>query len=320
MEFPSTRRTFVTGMAAAGATASLPWKSRATSWDHLTGRLMEVCRQEFRQVRGGLAMTSVFAEGFGYVSDFERCAQTLWKPGSTVKPFLLLHLFERGLLREQEAHPCPGGPLPFAGRRLDCSHAPQGGPLDPAMALALSCNRCFLHWAERLTSDPKGIGAFAETLRRAGFAARQAMGSDCGPAEVRTPVTPEAAMLQAIGEADVLTTPLALLEAYQRLLMRLHQPDAPRGSRVLLDGMRDCVRAGTGVDARVPGVDLAGKTGTATSASRQSLNGWMLSYWPSRMPRFAMVVFVEQARGGVEAAAITKAAWQSLQTRPGPMR
>jgi peptidoglycan glycosyltransferase len=127
-------------------------------------------------------------------------------------------------------------------------------------------------------------------------------------------------MLQAIGEADVLTTPLALLEAYQRLLLRLHQPDAPLGSRVLLDGMRDCVRAGTGVDARVPGVDLAGKTGTATSASRQSLNGWMLSYWPSYMPRFAMLVFVEQARGGVEAAAITKAAWQALHTRPGPMQ
>jgi peptidoglycan glycosyltransferase len=289
----------------------------AKSWDHITGTLMELCRRELRGLSGGLAMTSVFAEGFQFLSNRETCAQTLWKPGSTVKPFLLLHLFERGLLREHDTFPCPGGPLPFAGRRLDCSHAPQGGPLDPAMALALSCNRCFLHWAERLTSDPKGIGAFAETLRRAGFAARQAMAIDCGPAEVRTPTTRDAAMLQAIGEADVVNTPLALLEAYRRLLLRIHQPDAPRWTRILLEGMRDCVRAGTGAEARVPGLDLAGKTGTATSNSRQSLNGWMVSYWPSWRPRFAMVVFVERGRGGVEAAAITQAAWQALQPRLG---
>jgi membrane peptidoglycan carboxypeptidase len=135
---------------------------------------------------------------------------------------------------------------------------------------------------------------------------------------VNNPSSHDEMLLQALGEANVLTTPLALLDAYRRLLAPQRANEGPTASRVLRQGMRDCVRAGTGIEARVPGLDIGGKTGTATSADRRSLNGWMLSFWPVAQPKFVMVVFVENGRGGVEAAPIAGAAWRALRPRlPG---
>ncbi|MDZ7636645.1 MAG: penicillin-binding transpeptidase domain-containing protein [Bryobacterales bacterium] len=291
----------------------MPRRGAAESWDRYAGTLMPVAEREFRTLRGGLALARIPGMELIFASHPARCATTLWKPGSTVKPFLLRHLIDRGLLRADEAYPCNGGPLPFAGRRLDCSHARQGAPLDPSTALALSCNLCFLHWAQRLAKDPGGIAAFAETLRRAGFAARQPFGRECAAAQVGNPGSKEAMMLQSLGEADALTTPLALLAAYCGLLKTMSDGSGSAPMDVLRRGMQDCVRAGTGIEARVPGLDLGGKTGTATSADRRSLNGWMLSFWPAAAPRYAMVVFVERGRGGVEAAPIAAAAWKALR-------
>lgn len=295
-----------------------PQRARAESWDPIVGTLQPLCLREFATTRGGLALAAVGSEELIFLSNRESAYQTLWKPGSTVKPFLLRYLIQRGLLREEETFPCPGGPLPFAGRRFDCSHAAQGAPLDPATALALSCNRCFLHWAARLARDPGGRAGFAETLRRSGFSSRRPFGQSGAAAFVNNPSSNEEMLLQALGETDVLTTPLALLDAYRRLLAPMRTNEAPPALRVLRQGMRDCVRAGTGVEARVAGLDIGGKTGTATSADRRSLNGWMMSFWPAAQPKFVMVVFVENGRGGVEAAPIAGAAWRALRPRlPG---
>lgn len=315
MQITTTRRAL---LGSAVGAVLLSHRANAESWDPIVGTLRPLCMREFATTRGGLALAAVGDEELIFVSNRESVCQTLWKPGSTVKPFLVRHLIERGLLREEESFPCPGGPLPFAGRRFDCSHAAQGAPLDPATALALSCNRCFLHWASRLARDPGGRAGFAETLRRAGYSSRRAFGQDGAAAVVNNPSSNNEMLLQALGEANVLTTPLALLDAYRRLLAPIRTNEAPSALRVLRQGMRDCVRAGTGIEARVPGLDIGGKTGTATSADRRSLNGWMMSFWPAAQPKFVMVVFVENGRGGAEAAPIAGAAWRALRPRlPG---
>ena len=315
MRITTTRRAL---LGSATGAALWPQRARAARWGDIVATLEQLCLREFASTRGGLAMAAVDDEELVFASSPHAVYQTLWKPGSTVKPFLLRHLIERGLLREEETFPCPGGPLPFAGRRFDCSHAAQGAPLDPATALALSCNRCFLHWAARLARDPGGRAGFAETLRRSGFSSRRSFGQSGAAAVVNNPSSNEEMLLQALGEANVLTTPLALLDAYRRLLTPRRADEAPTALRVLRQGMRDCVRAGTGIEAQVPGLDLGGKTGTATSADRRSLNGWMLSFWPAAQPKFVMVVFVENGRGGVEAAPIAGAAWRALRPRlPG---
>lgn len=305
-----TRRALLGVMASV---APLPRGAAAKHESAMAATLRQFCLRTFVSARGGLALAAVGSDGLLFASHPGIVRETLWKPGSTVKPFLLQHLLEQGLLRAEESFPCPGGPLPFAGRRFDCSHAPQGAPLDPATALALSCNHCFLHWAERLARARGGRASFAEALRRSGFSARQVFGQRCAPASVSNPASKEAMLLQALGEANVVTTPLALLEAYRRLLASPSGGELPPAMRVPRQGMRDCVRAGTGAEARVEGLDLGGKTGTATSSDRLSLNGWMVSFWPAARPALVMVVFVENGRGGAEAAPIAGAAWRALR-------
>jgi penicillin-binding protein 2 len=71
--------------------------------------------------------------------------------------------------------------------------------------------------------------------------------------------------------------------------------------------MYDVVQAdsGTGKRARIPDVEMAGKTGTAEfgpPGSRKK-NAWMMAYAPFEKPRYAMVLLVEEGiSGGITVA------------------
>jgi cell division protein FtsI/penicillin-binding protein 2 len=74
------------------------------------------------------------------------------------------------------------------------------------------------------------------------------------------------------------------------------------------------VSGGTGVNARVPGVEVAGKTGTAelrpTADGPQdpkNTDAWFVAFAPARAPRVAVaVMLVGQGQGGTTAAPIAR--------------
>lgn len=233
--------------------------------------------------------------------------KVLWRPGSTVKPFLMERLLTTGLLSVSSEYRC-SRTLRLGARTLDCSHAQQPMPLLPAEALALSCNNYFVHFAARLP-----VGAFADTLLSSGMADRQPFGKPAAPATVQVPTDADAHLLQCLGESDVYTSPLALLSAYTRLILRIQSMPESHASRALDEGMRGCVEQGTGIEAKVAGVELAGKTGTGGARGRTHLNGWFLSYAPASAPRLAMVTFVENGAGGSDAAPLAAAVWKALR-------
>jgi len=87
-----------------------------------------------------------------------------------------------------------------------------------------------------------------------------------------------------------------------RLLSRitLREPDMALLHRSLLE----VVRTGTGVAARIKGVEVAGKTGTA-QASKGDDHAWFISYAPADAPKYACAVVVEHGgHGGAVAAPI----------------
>jgi len=71
-------------------------------------------------------------------------------------------------------------------------------------------------------------------------------------------------------------------------------------------GMFDVVQHphGTAKQARVPGVDIAGKTGSAQYRKRvdgevvDSVHTWMISYAPFNFPRYAVAFLVEDGVSG----------------------
>jgi peptidoglycan glycosyltransferase len=58
--------------------------------------------------------------------------------------------------------------------------------------------------------------------------------------------------------------------------------------------MVEVVDQGTGVNARIPGVSVAGKTGTANSSEDRAPYAWMVTFAPADDPKVAVAVMVEQ--------------------------
>ena len=82
----------------------------------------------------------------------------------------------------------------------------------------------------------------------------------------------------------------------------------------LRDMMIGVVDNGTGTAAKIPGMQVAGKTGTAQTAEGQAPHAWFAAFAPASAPKVAVAVFVEHgdslgndATGGVVAAPIAKA-------------
>jgi peptidoglycan glycosyltransferase len=81
----------------------------------------------------------------------------------------------------------------------------------------------------------------------------------------------------------------------------------------LRDMMIAVVEGGTGTAARISGVSVAGKTGTAESGSDAAPHAWFLGFAPADNPVVVVVVIVEnggdagdEATGGKVAAPIAK--------------
>lgn len=189
---------------------------------------------------------------FGSISRKLLSQQGDWRhatlPGSTLKPFVLAALLERGLLKPGERLECPGG-FRLGNRDLECIHVRNAGPLDAVEALAASCNFWFAIMARRL--GPDGL---LKALRQAGLTAQRASSE-------------EQVCLQALGLAHVAASPLTLARAYAALL----QAGPPT---LVLQGMRAAVERGTAQRASSSVVWIAGKTGTAPGGLPGSSAGW----------------------------------------------
>lgn len=241
----------------------------------------------------------VLAAGEGSVlavSDAERAVRRRTRPGSAIKPFTLFALLREGVAGPDTTLRC-WRRLRLAGRDFDCGHLEAGALLDPVKALAYSCNSWFAQAAARLRPD-----TLARVLEEYGLGSATGLAEDEAPGIVRLARTPEQLQLQAIGEASVEVTPLGLAAAYRRLA-RLDD-EARRGFEPLFAGLRGVVEFGTGRAAAVPGLAVAGKTGTAMSRSLAWPHGWFAGFAPADAPEIVLTVFLENGRGGPDAAPI----------------
>ena len=78
--------------------------------------------------------------------------------------------------------------------------------------------------------------------------------------------------------------------------------------------MESVVRAGTATNAQIPGIRVAGKTGTAETGVAGTNTTWFIAFAPVDDPKLAIAVVVENqnSTGGQIAAPIAKAVMQAL--------
>ena len=235
-----------------------------------------------------------------------------YTPGSTAKLVVSAAALEEGIISPSDKIMCRRVPR-LLGESYHCSHPPPAQPFDLAGALANSCNYFFSELSVRLTS-----AALARWYGVFGFGAA---GEDVPPGEVNIADTPREQALAALGDQGVTATPAQVLLAYSAIathgkVFRLIMPGqrkAPSLDRkvplhestfaVLKEGLRECVEQGSCHAAAVPGVTVAGKTGTAPALDGSRVtHAWFVGYAPVDAPEVALVIFLKRGTGGADAA------------------
>jgi stage II sporulation protein D len=238
--------------------------------------------EAFRNVRGAaivldIASGRVIASHRGTVA-----ARQFATPGSAIKPFVLAVLIQGAALPPKFEVMCDRR-VNAGGRRLDCSHPEMPAAINASDALVISCNRFFASLGAQVS--PRTI---ANGLRSYGFTVTEGTPGD----------------QLALGEAGVRITPLGLARAYARLAKTRSDPRfAP-----VWTGLTGAVEAGTAQLAAIPGLAVAGKTGTTAT------HAWFAALAPAENPQAAVVVFTQHGRGGGTAAPIAArilGAWAS---------
>jgi peptidoglycan glycosyltransferase len=96
----------------------------------------------------------------------------------------------------------------------------------------------------------------------------------------------------------------------------LYRPISAATARQVTSAMVQVVQAGSGFNAQIPGVLVAGKTGTAETGGNQKPHAWFVSFAPADHPRVAVVVMIEHGgEGAFVAAPLVKQILQAALAR-----
>ena len=222
-----------------------------------------------------------------------------------------------------------------------------GGSISLRQALMVSCNTTFAQLglqvgADRLVAQAERFGLNADwdlplptvpsVLPPEGLDPPATAQSAIGQRDVQVTPLQMAAIAAAIGNEGVLMTPRivervedfdtgATVREFPPEELRLPgQPDAqamtPPHAAILLDMMVGVVASGTGSRAAIPGVTVAGKTGTAQADGPPTV--WFVGLAPAEDPQVAVAVVVEDggaagagATGGAVAAPVARAVMEA---------
>ena len=264
----------------------------------------------------------------------------LYPPGSTVKPTVALSFLEAGL-DPNEAVNCSGG-LQVGNRVFHCWQHHGHGHVDMPKAIYQSCDVYFYHFAQKI-----GMDTIAAMMRRMGWGGEfplpypsQSFGTVPDPAWKLRKYKKEWAIYDTvnatIGQGYMLVNPLQQAVMASRiasgkiLMPRLmaNEPVRPIASLGIPKEHLDLVHSamnevvngrGTAGKARIPipGVQMAGKTGTAQVVGLNIGNGkggsWkhrdhghFVCFAPFDQPRYACAVLVEHGGGSGAAYPIAR--------------
>jgi penicillin-binding protein 2 len=281
-----------------------------------------------------------------------KAIQAQLAPGSVFKIIMATAGMQEGIA--QTLHVNCGGGATFYGRFFKCwisARHQVHGPVEITKGIYQSCDVFFYTLAEKL-----GIGRIAQYATEFGLGQKTGVDlpqevSGVMPSEewairnFKRKWYAGETISVGIGQGAVATTPIQLARAIGAiasggLLVRPHvtnpenlpadfvpTTDTPSETRVafdtknwevVTDAMADVVSpVGTAAASRVPGIDMAGKTGSAQTISntlkaklgalgkaKYKDNGWFVGVEPRRNPEIVVAVLFEEGEHGDRAARI----------------
>ena len=276
---------------------------------------------------------------------FNRSINGLYPPGSTFKIVTSCAALRAGVVTPGEMLTC-NGYYQVGTRLFDCHDRHAHGQVDLRKALALSCNVYFYQLGLEA-----GVDALSAEARR--FHLDRPTGIELN--ETRRMNVPDAAWKKktgagnwnpgdtanmSIGQGALIFSPLqmaCMIASFARgesvtAPTLLHQPGrSPSGNQprvpiglsasdyqAVVDGLERVIGVGTGKIARIEGIRIAGKTGTAQiKKDGRNLNvAWFVCFAPVEKPEIAIAIALEGGEpdveygGGRHCAPVAKAVMQ----------
>jgi penicillin-binding protein 2 len=285
-----------------------------------------------------------------------RVLQGRYSPGSTFKIAVAVAALEEGIATPETTVYCPGG-ANFYGRFFKCHVAGGHGTVNMRTAIEKSCNTYFytmgnmlgvdrIHkWAsllglgERsgidLPNELKGLVPSTEWKQRElkeKWYAGETISVSIGQGQVNVTPISLAVMMMVVANGGTRFTPHVLKAVDEGDGLKPVPPPPPQSvvkmKQSTIDALHDGLwlvvnGQGTGVRGRIPGYNVAGKTGTSQVVSNQGKaavartgmdvrdHGWFVFFAPHDQPEIAGVIFAEHAEHGYLGAPIAKYAMET---------
>jgi len=263
-----------------------------------------------------------------------RATQALYPPGSTFKVVTLTGGLSSGIVTPGSTYTGPG--------RIIIGNAPvtnfEGGSygrLDLATALARSVNTVFAQLAvdlgpDRLVAQADAFGfdhvvpfelpvtsslmpdpAEMTVWETAWAGVGQPVGEHESPAGPQATVLQMAMVASGIANSGVVMEPHVVGSVHDEAGRVLSTTPAtvwltatdPATAATMRDLMVGVVERGSGTRARISGVKVAGKTGTAEAGKSVQTHAWFIAFAPADKPTVAMAILLENAGLGGRLAA-----------------
>lgn len=266
---------------------------------------------------------------------FNRATLTRYPPGSTFKMLLALVALEKNIIDENWRVTC-GGSYRYGNKIFQCEHV--HGSVNVVDAIHRSCNVFFYQLMLKVGLDDwsamgKQFG-FGQSTNVDILEENSGLLPDRNyydRVHGKGKWTPGYLISLGIGQGEVGVTPLQMANyaailankgtyfqphvvnsVYDKTAKRAQPVDVEQHSfslsgrtwDLVREGMHRAVMApgGTGAAARVPGIEVAGKTGTAQNPHGKS-HAWFIGFAPYDDPKIAVCVMVENVGYGGSFAA-----------------
>lgn len=274
---------------------------------------------------------------------FDRGLQALYPPGSPFKTLNALIALQEGVITPETQFKCNKGHFYARGAFMEC-HCRRGSRNDLLKGIYQSCNTYFANTYKKIINKydtpDKGVNQWNSHLKSFGLG--NYLGYDLSVG--KRGFIPNAAyynswykeggwkaptiISNAIGQGEVLTTPIQLAnftaaianrgyyytphflrsvsgDSIQQKFLRKNTSIDPEHFEVVIDGMHKVIERGTAKIARIKGIEVCGKTGTAENFTKidgvktqLTDHSIFIAFAPKDDPKIAIAVFIENGYWG----------------------